>query len=103
MDSPVTTRAAILAVLMRGKSYGIEIMDKVRDHTNGAIVLSEGNVYPTLKAMERDGLLRSFDGDPLPERGGRPRRYYELTGAGRAEARKQGAALTGILKLGWGV
>ncbi|AKI98587.1 Hypothetical protein AA314_00214 [Archangium gephyra] len=55
-------------------------------------------MYPALKALEREGLLRSFDGDPMPERGGRPRRYYELTGEGRKVAREQRTALLGLLQ-----
>lgn len=99
MESPVSTKAAILAALMRGKSYGLEIIDKVRDRTDGTVILTEGNVYPKLREMERDGLLRSFDGDPTPERGGRPRRYYELTGEGRRAATDQRTAVIGLMDL----
>ncbi|WP_140875228.1 PadR family transcriptional regulator [Myxococcus xanthus] len=93
------TQAAILAVLTRGKSYGLEIIDQVRERTGGSITLLEGTVYPALRAMERDGLLRSFDGEPVPERGGRPRRYYELTGEGRRAATEQRQALSGLFGL----
>jgi PadR family transcriptional regulator PadR len=98
METPVTARAAILAMLISGRSYGLEIIEKVRERTQGAIVLNEGSVYPTLKAMEREGLLRSFDGEPMPERGGRPRRYYELTGEGRRVATAQRTALIALLR-----
>lgn len=43
-----------------------------------------GRYDPTLHALEDDGLLVSYDGPPVPARGGRPRRYYYLTPAGRA-------------------
>jgi PadR family transcriptional regulator PadR len=99
MDSPVTAKAAILSVLMSGKSFGLEIIDKVKERTNGNIALNEGSVYPALKAMEREGLLRSFDGDPIPERGGRPRRYYELTGEGRRAATEQRTLMAGLFAL----
>lgn len=99
MESPVTAKAAILSVLMSGKSFGLEIIEKVKDRTGGAIALNEGSVYPALKAMEREGLLRSFDGEPMPERGGRPRRYYELTGEGRRAATEQRGAVAGLLGL----
>ncbi|HYH96550.1 PadR family transcriptional regulator [Hyalangium sp.] len=102
METPVTARAAILIVLIRGKSYGLEIIEKVSERTEGAITLNEGSVYPTLKAMERAGLLRSFDGPPMPERGGRPRRYYELSGEGRRVATEQRTALIGLLQPAWG-
>ncbi|NPC70035.1 helix-turn-helix transcriptional regulator [Corallococcus exiguus] len=93
----MTAKAAILTVLMSGKSFGLEVIDKVRDRTKGRIVLNEGSVYPALKSMEREGLLRSFDGEPLPERGGRPRRYYELTGEGRRLATEQRQAMADLM------
>ena len=102
MENPLTARAAILSALISGKSYGLEIIDKVKERTKGAIVLTEGNIYPALKALENEGLLRSFSGPPMPERGGRPRRYYELTGEGRRVATEQREALVSLLQPAWG-
>jgi PadR family transcriptional regulator PadR len=96
METPVTARAAILAALVSGESYGLEIIEKVKERTKGAIVLNEGSVYPALKAMEREGLLRSFDGPSMPERGGRPRRLYKITGEGRRVAAEQHSAVTSL-------
>ncbi len=84
--------------LMCGRGFGLEIIEKVRERTEGRIVLNEGSVYPALKALEREGLVRSFEGEPLSERGGRPRRYYELTGEGRRVAMEQRAALLNLLR-----
>ncbi len=98
MDTPLSTRIAILAVLMHGRSFGLEIIEKVHTRTHGKIVLNQGTVYPALKALEREGLVRSFEGEPLPERGGRPRRYYELTGEGRRAAVEQKRAIPGVLR-----
>ena len=98
MDTPVSARTAILMSLMGGRGFGLEIIERVRERTHGKIILNEGSVYPALKALERDGLLRSFDGEPMPERGGRPRRYYELTGEGRRVAREQRTALLNLLQ-----
>jgi PadR family transcriptional regulator PadR len=98
MDTPHSTRTAILAVLMHGRSFGLELIEKVHARTHGQIVLNQGTVYPALKALEREGLVRSFEGEPLPERGGRPRRYYELTGEGRRAAVEQKRAVPGLLR-----
>jgi PadR family transcriptional regulator PadR len=98
MESPISARTAILTALIGGKSYGLEIIGRVRERTKGQILLNEGSVYPALKALEREGLLRSFEGEPLPERGGRPRRYYELTGKGRRVAVEQRTALLSLLQ-----
>ncbi|PTL82158.1 PadR family transcriptional regulator [Vitiosangium sp. GDMCC 1.1324] len=98
MDTPLSTRTAILTVLIHGRSYGLEIIEKVRERTEGKILLNEGSVYPALKALEREGLVRSFEGEPLPERGGRPRRYYALTGEGLRAAHEQKPAMPGLLR-----
>lgn len=97
MDTPVSARTAILMSLMGGRGFGLEIIERVRERTSGRICLNEGSVYPALKSLEREGLLRGFDGAPLPERGGRPRRYYELTGEGLEVAREQRTALLELL------
>jgi PadR family transcriptional regulator PadR len=93
MDSPLSAKAALLAALINGKGFGLELIARVDAATKGHVQLNEGSVYPALRAMERDGLVRSFEADPLPERGGRPRRYYELTAKGIRQARAQGEAL----------
>jgi PadR family transcriptional regulator PadR len=98
MDTPISARTAILMSLMGGRGFGLEIIQRVRERSNGKILLNEGSVYPALKALERDGLLRSYDGEPMPERGGRPRRYYELTGEGRRVATEQRVALLNLLQ-----
>ncbi|WNG58145.1 hypothetical protein F0U59_27880 [Archangium gephyra] len=69
MDTPLSTRTALLTVLVQDRSFGLELIEKVRALTEGKIVLDEGSVYPALKALEREGLVRSFEGEPLTERG----------------------------------
>ncbi|HVX42100.1 MAG TPA: helix-turn-helix transcriptional regulator [Gemmatimonadaceae bacterium] len=48
---------------------------------------SVGAVYTTLQRLENKGLLSSFTSDPLPVRGGRSRRHFQLTTAGRRAIR----------------
>jgi DNA-binding PadR family transcriptional regulator len=43
---------------------------------------SIGAIYTTLARLEEKGLLTSRMTEPLPERGGRSRRNYEITGLG---------------------
>jgi DNA-binding PadR family transcriptional regulator len=42
-----------------------------------------GAVYATLGRLEERGLLRSRESEPMPVRGGRARRVYTPTPAGR--------------------
>ena len=43
---------------------------------------SYGGVYAALDRLDRDGLVRAEQGEPLPERGNRPRRYFFITEEG---------------------
>jgi PadR family transcriptional regulator PadR len=77
-----STRPIILAILLRGEDYGYSIIQKVRDVSAGRLDWTDGMLYPVLQRMEMDGLITSqWRGSD----GGRPRRYYRITGAGRTE------------------
>jgi PadR family transcriptional regulator, regulatory protein PadR len=96
MDSPVTARAALLQALVRGPGYGLDLIERVKKQTGGKLSLGQGSVYPTLRDLEREGLLESYEGEPVPERGGRPRRYYRLNAAGAKAAMEQREAVIGL-------
>ena len=72
------TTALILQVIHCGRVYGYSIME-----TTG---LPSGTVYPALRCLERDGLIRSqWEKEAIAEADQRPpRKYYKLTNAGRA-------------------
>ena len=94
----MTARAALLTALIPGKGYGLELIDRVSDRSKGQIQLNQGSIYPALKSLEKEGLLKSWEADPTPERGGRPRRYYELTADGLRAAREQSQGMLGFLR-----
>jgi PadR family transcriptional regulator PadR len=99
METPVTPRFALLQALVRGPGYGLELIERVKKVTKGQIVLHQGTVYPALREMEDEGLLESYEGPALPERGGRPRRYYALTGLGAKAAMEEGRVVRGLVGL----
>lgn len=82
MISPVTVQAALLQALIRGESYGLELIERVEKQSSGRVRLHQGSVYPALRTLEEEGLVQSYDGESNTERGGRPRRYYRLTAEG---------------------
>lgn len=90
------TQTAILQALIKGESYGLEIIERVATASGGRIKVQQGRVYPVLRSLEADGLLRSWDGEPVAETGGRPRRYYELTAEGRRAALADAKAISGL-------
>jgi PadR family transcriptional regulator, regulatory protein PadR len=89
----VTVRAALLQALRGGPGYGRDLIRRIDRATGGRVRLSEGSVYPTLKALERERAVRTWMVVPGRTRGGRARTYYELTVKGIRGARASGEAL----------
>ena len=53
-----TLKTIVLKLLSDSdKMYGYEITQKVKELTGGKIQLTEGALYPTLHAMEAQGIL----------------------------------------------
>ena len=74
-----TLSAIILKLLSeQDKMYGYEISMKVKELSNGKIILKDGSLYPALQKMTKDGLL-SFKEEIVS---GRVRKYYFLTKTG---------------------
>lgn len=89
----------MLQALISGEGYGLDLIDRVKKLTNGRVQLGQGTVYPLLRDLEREGLLDSHDGEPMPERGGRPRRYYKLNATGAKAAMEEREAVGGLFGL----
>jgi DNA-binding PadR family transcriptional regulator len=74
----------LLAVWKLGENaYGLGIRNFAQELTGK--YWSVGAVYVPLERLEKRGFLSSHTGDPRPERGGRRRRLFQLTRAGRRE------------------
>ncbi len=98
MDS--VTKMALLQALVAKPGYGLELVERVKTRTKGKIALRNGSVYPTLRDLERDGLVESYEVDEaLEERGGRPRRYYRLTAIGAKVALEDRKVMAGLFNL----
>jgi DNA-binding PadR family transcriptional regulator len=80
----------LLAVARLGEdAYGVAIRQEIEERSGRPVAI--GSVYAALDRMERKGLIRSAVGEPTPERGGRAKRFYELSPVGMkalADARK---------------
>lgn len=69
---------AVLSVLRRGESYGLELLEQIRGE--GGLELSEGSIYPLLNRLQKEGKIRARwveDADAT-----HPRKYYTLTPLG---------------------
>lgn len=83
----------VIAAILRleDTAYGVTIIDEIAEQTGRPV--RSGGLSVTLDRMERKGLLRSRTGDPSDARGGRPRRYVEVTPEGLAAARASRSAM----------
>jgi DNA-binding PadR family transcriptional regulator len=82
----------LLAILRcDGNAYTVPIRAMLAEH--GGRRLTRGALYTSLDRLEGKGLVRSRLGDPLAARGGRARRYFEVTPAGFRAIRAARAAL----------
>jgi PadR family transcriptional regulator PadR len=86
-DNPSSTQLrrgvvgpCILALLATGPRYGLQIVKEL--DSAGQLLASQGTVYPLLNRLHDAGLVSSRWEMSESER---PRRYYELTAAGRRE------------------
>jgi PadR family transcriptional regulator PadR len=68
----------VLALLRDSERYGFELVRKLAE-VDG-LVTSEGTIYPLLTRLRRDNLVTTFWRE---SESGPPRRYYQLTEAGR--------------------
>jgi PadR family transcriptional regulator, regulatory protein PadR len=77
-----TLSAMVLKLLSeQERMYGYEISQRVKEISDGKIVLKDGSLYPALQKMTNDGLL-SFKEEAV---GGRTRKYYYITNRGKKE------------------
>jgi PadR family transcriptional regulator PadR len=82
-------QVVLLAILrLADTAYGVSIRHEIADCTEREP--TPGALYTTLERLEEKGLVASRFADPTPERGGRAKRYFTVTGKGiRAVARAQ--------------
>ena len=79
------TEEFILLVLRNKELYGLQVSEGVQQVSNGSRTLKMGSLYPTLRKLEKNGLVKARWGDDRPEeRSGARRRYYKLTANGEA-------------------
>ena len=82
----------LLALARLGEdAYGVTIRQQLMDRANRRA--SFGAIYSTVRRLEAKGLVRSFKGEPEAVRGGRAKKYIELTKRGRAALKSSHAAI----------
>lgn len=88
MHSPELLKGTLQTIVLKvledhGRMYGYEITQKVKELSDGKILLTEGALYPTLHRLEAEGVLQT----EKEHIGKRMRKYYRLTSAGSVVAK----------------
>lgn len=90
MNDPALSELELLvlgAVAGLGEApYGLIVRQEIAECTGREIAI--GSIYRSLAGLERKGLVRSRKGDPTPVRGGRAKRFFTMTGAGKRALRR---------------
>lgn len=78
----------VLMALMRAGegAHGAAIRTEIAATTGREV--TPGAIYPTLDRLEQRGLVTSYMGAPVAERGGRSKRHFVLLKPGLAEVRR---------------
>jgi PadR family transcriptional regulator, regulatory protein PadR len=77
-----TLKTIVLKQLEKqGRMYGYEITQRVKELTGNKIQITEGALYPTLHALEADGLVVT----ETEYIGKRVRKYYSLSPKGKTK------------------
>jgi PadR family transcriptional regulator PadR len=88
----------VLSVLADGPKYGYLIQKQLRESSGGQVQAQAGTLYPLLHRLEADKLIKSKWDEPVTNSGGvtsaggRRRKWYSLTGAGRKRLSAQALA-----------
>ena len=72
----------LLSILSKNESYGYEIIQKVKEISNGKIEYGDGTLYPVLHKLEKKGLIES---SWKMAQSGRKRKYYKISQNGKEE------------------
>lgn len=81
-----TLKTIVLKLLANNnRMYGYEITQRVKELTQDRIQLTEGALYPTLHALEEEGLVTT----ELEYMGKRVRKYYRLSPAGTTRSQER--------------
>lgn len=82
----------LLALLrLQDRAYGVNVRQEIESCTHREV--SIGAVYATLDRLEKKGYVKSWFGDPTPERGGRSKRFFYITANGMTAVNRTQRAL----------
>lgn len=99
MHSPELLKGTLQTIILKilkdhGQMYGYEITQRVKELSDGRVLLTEGALYPSLHKLEAEGLLKT----EVVNIGKRVRKYYTLTPQGRSLAKDRVSEFLDFIK-----
>ena len=71
----------LTVAILHGNAYGVSIKSEIENSLNRKD--SVGALQSCLSRLEKKEMLTSKDGEVTSDRGGRPKRYFEVTAKGK--------------------
>jgi PadR family transcriptional regulator, regulatory protein PadR len=73
----------LLLVILRldDRAYGVSIRQELLEQVEKDVAI--GAIYTGLDRLEQKGFVKSWTGEPTPERGGRAKKFYRVTAQGK--------------------
>ena len=84
----------LAALRLADGAYGMSIRKELEERAGRTV--SRSALYITLERLIGKGYLTARMGDPSPERGGKAKRYFVITPAGREALKISGRALKNL-------
>lgn len=88
----------IVLALLDGELHGYALMRRVDELSQGAVRMGPGTLYGTINRLVDDGLIEETTDRAARDDDGARRRYYDLTGTGRAVALEELARLRSLVR-----
>lgn len=97
MNLGLLEQQILLAILrLHPEGYGVTIRDEIKKRTEREY--SFGAIYASLDRLEEKGFLKSKEGEPTADRGGRRKMYFTLTTPGQATLEQSLRAIDSLRK-----
>lgn len=72
----------LLTIAVLGdEAYGVAVLEDIQQRSGRKI--SIGALHSTITRLEEKGFITSYMGEPTQERGGRRKRYFQLTASAK--------------------
>ncbi|WP_375408537.1 PadR family transcriptional regulator [uncultured Methylobacterium sp.] len=100
--SVLEQRIMLALTRLHPSGYGVSVQDEILNRTGKSV--SFGSIYSSIDRLEDKGFVEPREGEPSPERGGRRKVYFTVTGLGQRALQSSMLATDSLREgISWGV